>query len=107
MDGLNILENIAGCRDKDGNGAMFNLGGYCNKEVDRLAGLIQVEFDQAKRDRLLAKAFAIIHREVGLIPLHQQVVAWGVLENVSIHQRADNQIRFDLARKGKGRMAAR
>jgi peptide/nickel transport system substrate-binding protein len=99
MDGLNILENIAGCRDAAGNGALFNLGGYCNRKVDHLAGRIRAEPDSKQRDQLLAEAFRLIHEDAGLIPLHQQVLVWGVSNNVVVDQRADNQIRFEYMRK--------
>jgi peptide/nickel transport system substrate-binding protein len=98
MDGLEILTYLAGCRDEAGNGALFNLGGYCNPEIDRLAGRIRVETDMGTRNRLLADAFRIIHDEAGIIPLHQQMILWGVSRDVRVAIRADNQIRFDLMR---------
>jgi peptide/nickel transport system substrate-binding protein len=93
-DGLNILTNIAGCRDANGKGGTFNYGGYCNPKVEALAKLIQVEIDIKKRDDLMMEAFQIIHDEVGLLPLHQQSLAWGVSKKIKIEQRADNQILF-------------
>lgn len=98
MDGLEIVTNLAGCRDADGNGALFNLGGYCNPEVDKLAAQARTETDLKKRDELIAQAFRIIHDEAGLIPLHQQPLAWGVAKGVELTLRRDNQIRFDLMR---------
>jgi peptide/nickel transport system substrate-binding protein len=98
MDGLEILTNLAGCRDAQGNGALFNLGGYCNRTVDRLAARAAKESSRDKRDKLLERAFRIIHDEAGLIPLHQQAVVWGVSNQVSAGIRQDNQIRFDLMR---------
>ncbi len=94
LDSLNILRSIAGCRDATGKGASFNFGGYCNPVVDELAAAITTENDTAKRDDLIAKAFRIIHEEVGLIPLHQQTLNWGVSKKVSMVQRADNRILF-------------
>ncbi|MBN9259793.1 MAG: ABC transporter substrate-binding protein [Hyphomicrobium sp.] len=94
LDGLNILRSVAGCRDADGKGATANFGGYCNPVVDELAGAIAVENDVQKRDLMLAKAFHHIHDEVGMIPLHQQALSWGVSKKVSMVQRADNRILF-------------
>jgi peptide/nickel transport system substrate-binding protein len=87
-----VLANLANCRDADGKGSQFNYGGYCNKEVDELTKQVLVETDTKKRDELIHKAFTIIHDEAGLIPLHQQSLAWGVSKKVDIAQRADNQI---------------
>lgn len=47
---------------------------------------------------MIAQAFRIIHDEAGLIPLHQQPLAWGVAKGVELTLRRDNQIRFDLMR---------
>ena len=94
LDGLNILRSIAGCRDAAGKGASFNLGGYCNPIVDELAASIATDNDTTKRNDLIAKAFRIIHDEVGLIPLHQQTLNWGISKKVQMVQRADNRILF-------------
>lgn len=82
-----------------GNGGINNIGGYCNARVDELARAILSETDTAKRDAMIAEAFKIVHDEVGVLPLHQQALAWGVSKKVEIAQRADNQILFYWARK--------
>ncbi len=92
FDSWNVISNIAGCRDADGKGGTFNYGGYCNPKVEDLAKRILVEADVKKRDDLIFEAFTIIHDEVGLIPLHQQALVWGVSKKTKIAQRADNQI---------------
>ena len=51
-----------------------------------------VESDTAKRDAMILEAFKIVHEEAGIIPLHQQTLAWGVSKKTKIVQRADNQI---------------
>jgi peptide/nickel transport system substrate-binding protein len=92
FDSWNVLANLAGCRDADGKGGTFNYGGYCNPKVEDLNKRILVESDTKKRDDLIYEAFKIVHDEVGLIPLHQQALAWGVSKKTKIVQRADNQI---------------
>ncbi len=99
FDSWNVIANLASCRDADGNGSQFNYGGYCNPKVDELAKKLLVENDVAKRDDLIAQAFRIIHDEVGLIPLHQQSLAWGISKKIKIAQRADNQILFYWVQK--------
>ena len=74
---------------------MFNIGGYCNPEVDALAKEILVENDAAKRLDLVTQAYRIVTDEVGYLPLHQQGLAWGVSNDVSVAQRADNVLRFE------------
>ena len=97
-DAWNVLANIIGCRDADGKGATFNYGGYCNPKIDELAKKILVENDIAKRDAMILEALTINHNEAGVIPLHQQALAWGVSKKVEIVQRADNQILFYWAK---------
>jgi peptide/nickel transport system substrate-binding protein len=99
FDSWNVLANIAGCRDADGKGGTFNYGGYCNPKVDALAKQILVEVDPKKRDDLIFDAFMIVHEEVGLIPLHQQALVWGVNKKTKIAQRADNQVLFYWVQK--------
>ena len=88
FDAHNVLASLMSCR-VDGKGS-FNLGGYCNQRVTELTDLVQVETDQEKRQALIEEAFKIHSDEVGHIPLHQQPLSWGVRDNVTVAQRADN-----------------
>jgi peptide/nickel transport system substrate-binding protein len=99
LDSWNVLANIIGCRDADGNGAMFNYGGYCNPKIDELAKKILVELDTHKRDAMILEAFKFNHEEAGIIPLHQQSLAWGISRKVKMVPRPDNQILFYWAQK--------
>lgn len=67
-----------------------NYAGYCNPEVDALAGDILKETDQAKRNALILKAWTITTNDVAYIPLHQTWAAWGVGSKVKMARRADN-----------------
>jgi peptide/nickel transport system substrate-binding protein len=99
FDSWNIFNNIIGCRDEKGKGGPFNLGGYCNKQVDELGKKILVETDTKKRDEMILQAYKIHHEEAGHIPLHQQALVWGVSKKMKVVQRADNQILFHLFTK--------
>jgi len=91
FDSWNVLSNLHGCRDAEGNGSPFNLGGYCNEEVDALTAKILSENDPAKRLDMITQAYKITTDEVAYIPLHQQGLAWGVSSSVELAQRADNE----------------
>lgn len=99
FDSWSVIANTATCRDADGKGGTFNFGGYCNPRVDELAGRILVEPDTVQRDAMIAEAFRLVHEEVGMIPLHQQALAWGVAKSFEVAQRADGHIRFNWIRK--------
>ena len=88
-DSWNPLHNLHGCPSDAGRGK-FNLGGYCNPEVDKLTDKILSETDQAKRDAMIEQAWTMTIGDIAHIPLHQQAVAWGVRNNVDLKQRADN-----------------
>jgi peptide/nickel transport system substrate-binding protein len=79
---LNVLTHIAHCRDADGNGARFNLGGSCNVRVDKLTALAQLENDPGRRAAMISKAFRIIHEDTGFVPLHQQMLAWAMSDKI-------------------------
>ena len=87
-----MLQNLHGCRNDAGDGGSFNLGGYCNPEVDALTAQILVETDADKRNDLIRQAYALTTGEAAYIPLHQQGLAWGVREGIDVVQRADNQV---------------
>lgn len=99
FDSWNILTDLEGCRDEKGNGGAFNIGGYCNPQVDELAKRILVENDPETRDDLIAQAFTLTHQDVAHIPLHQQSLAWGVSDKVTLAQRADDQFLFRFVTK--------
>lgn len=88
IDVHNAISNLIVCRGA-GTG-LFNVGGYCNAEVDRLAGVIASEIDPAKRAAAIKEAMRLHYDEVGHIPLHNQPLSWGVREGLGVAQRADN-----------------
>jgi peptide/nickel transport system substrate-binding protein len=98
FDSYNVIHNLMMCRDADGNGSPNNFGGYCNPRIDELARRILVENDAVKRDDEIAQVYRILHEDVGMIPLHQQALAWGVSRRVSVVQRADNEIHLRWVR---------
>ena len=102
LDANSVLYDLIGCRDdaRSSRGEA-NLGGYCNRNVDRLADEIRVEMDESRRDQLTKQTFQIVLDDFGYIPLHQQPLAWGISKNVRLTQRADNQVLLYWATKEK------
>ncbi len=90
FDSWNVLYNLLNCREEGGRGK-FNLGGYCNKDVDALTDRIKVSTDRAERNAMIAEAYTTTTSEVATIPLHQQGLAWGKSDAIDLAQRADNQ----------------
>jgi peptide/nickel transport system substrate-binding protein len=98
-DSYNVIEQIMSCRDVDGKGGTFNYGGWCDPRIAELAKRILSETDKPKRDGMILDAFKIVHEDVGLIPLHQQSLAWGISKGIKMTQRADNQILLQWVQK--------
>ncbi len=92
-DSHNALNALMRCVDDSGSG-QFNLGSYCNPKVDELTKQIQSETDKAKRDAMIREAFKLHSDDIGHLPLHQQALAWGVANNVTLVQLADNFMPF-------------
>ena len=93
FDSWNVLYNLVHCRQDDGAGK-FNLGNYCNPDLDALTAQILVEADPQRRNAMIAQAYQLLHEDFGYIPLHQQGLAWGVSDRVEVKQRADNAFHF-------------
>lgn len=90
FDSWNVLNNLINCQQEGGRGK-FNLGNYCAPSTDKLTDQVLVETDAAKRDGFIAQTFKTLHDDFGYIPLHQQGLAWGKSDKVTLAQRADNQ----------------
>ena len=87
-DAHNTFFNLAGTRD--GTRGVVNDGGYSNPAFDALLDKMVVETDAAKRQAEITEASKILHDDAAFIPLHQQVVVWGVKKGVNVAQGADN-----------------
>jgi peptide/nickel transport system substrate-binding protein len=74
----------------EGGQGQFNLGAYSNTKLDELTRQIATETDPTKRQAMITEAFKIHAEDVGHLPLHQQMVTWGMKKNVDLVQRPDN-----------------
>lgn len=90
FDSWNPLYNLHGCQTDTGQGK-FNLGRYCNPDVDVLSAKILSETDQDKRNAMIQQAWGMTIGDLAYIPLHQQALAWGVRDGVNVKQSPDNQ----------------
>jgi len=90
-DAHQAFNSLIACVDeKDSGPGHFNLGNYCNPEVDALIKKIQVENNPEQRNAMIRKVAELHAEDVGHLPLHQQYLAWGVSKKIKIAQRADN-----------------
>ena len=89
-DAHNMLLNLVHCRDLQRGRGMFNNGGYCNPELDKVTDAIAAETDQEKRKGLIDRANTMLREDFGYIPLHQQTIVWAMKQNIEVKQLADN-----------------
>ncbi len=94
FDSWNPLYNLHGCYSEESGRGKFNLGRYCNEKVDAIADKVLVETDTAKRTAMIHDAWNMTTADIAYIPLHQQAVAWGVSNMITLGQRADNQFHW-------------
>jgi peptide/nickel transport system substrate-binding protein len=94
QDALDMIKALAMTRS--GKIGTFNVGGYSNPTLDDLAGKIQVELNQDKRNSLIAQALTLLKDDFAYIPLHQQIVVWATRDNVSVAPMGNNlfQLRY-------------
>ncbi len=93
VDSHDVLVSIMSTPNDKGQG-QFNLGAYSNPKLDDLTHKIQSETDQAKRNEMIREAFKIHQDDMGHIPLHQQALAWGYSNKVSLTQLPNNYMVF-------------
>jgi len=92
-DAHNTLNSIMACVDDKGAG-QYNLGRYCNPQLDALTKKIQSETDEAARNAMIREAFALHADDVGHLPLHQQALAWGISNKITLTQLPSNYMPF-------------
>ena len=88
-DSHNAIFSLIASPGEGGRG-QFNLGQYSNARIDELTAAIAAESDAKKRQAMISEVFKLHHDEVGHLPLHQQVLSWGMKKNVELVQLADN-----------------
>ncbi len=87
-DALNVLYNIVATRVVPQGET--NYAGYSNPKIDELTRRIGSELDPEKRTAMIHEAAEILQKDVGYIPLHQQMISWAARTNIDLVQPADN-----------------
>jgi peptide/nickel transport system substrate-binding protein len=87
-DALNPLSYLFGTR-APARGE-FNIGGYSNPAFDDLLGKIAVSTSDTERTADIVAAAKILHDDVAVIPLHQQVIVWAARDKITLTQLADD-----------------
>jgi len=100
LDAYSLLSQVLSTRK--GSTGVSNFGGWSVPELDRLVEQAAQEPNTEKRLALEEAALKIAKEQVLLIPLHQQPIAWAMLNKVkTLDFRADNKPRHWLTEMAK------
>ncbi len=75
------------------SGGSWNATGYKNARVDEITMAIATEIDIPKRTAMIDEAWSLVKAEMPYVPIHHQVLAWGLSDKVDIPIAADDAIR--------------
>ena len=76
----------------DGEGS-WNATGYSNARVNEITKLIVAETDIEKRTALIGEAWALVKDDMPYVPIHHQVIAWGMSDKLDVPIAADDALR--------------
>jgi peptide/nickel transport system substrate-binding protein len=79
----------------------WNSGSYSNPKVDELILKAASEMNPEKRLAIFKEIFDIHRAEIGIIPIHRQVLIWGVSKKISLKQRADDYLDLNYVQVGR------
>ncbi len=76
----------------DGDGS-WNATGYNNPIVDAVTSAIVTEIDIPKRTAMMDAAWTQVKADMPYVPIHHQVLAWGIADGFDIPIAADDAVR--------------
>ncbi len=75
---LNGLSGVLATYDKQAGTGSLNRARYSNPQFDALLKQAATEFDEAKRNHLLAEATQVAMEDAGILPIYLQKLYWAV-----------------------------
>jgi len=85
------LRSLLATINKDEGMGTVNWGAYSNPKFDSLLAEGLRTVDDKKREKIFQNAVAVAIDDVGLIPLHFQVVTWAARKGISYVPRIDER----------------
>jgi peptide/nickel transport system substrate-binding protein len=75
----------------------WNYTGYSNPKMDALTDAMLKEVDPAKRDKMIADAWALAVADMPYLPLHHQLIVWSMSDKVMIPIFANDTPNFKFS----------
>jgi peptide/nickel transport system substrate-binding protein len=97
-DAQTTLDPVLRSRDNATGKGFFNYGRYSNAKLDQLIDAAAVEPSPDKRRELIRQALTEHNAQIHHVPLHRQMIPWGMRANVTVVHRADNVLNFGSVR---------
>ena len=79
-------------------GASWNAAAYSNPALDDLIVGMTTEFDTAERDRLINEAWEMAKADIVYLPIHHQILAWGLSKDLDLPIDSNDSPQFFYAR---------
>lgn len=76
---------------KDGKYGAYNVGLYSNPELDAKIVSLGTEVDLDKRNQTIAEIWKVVKEDRVLLPIHNQVLAYAMKENINLAVHPENQ----------------
>jgi peptide/nickel transport system substrate-binding protein len=77
---------------REGARGGWNATGYSNKALDVKIQSLSSETDQAKRKQTVADIWAVLQDETIYVPIHDQMIAYGMKNDIDVPVHPDNTI---------------
>ncbi len=71
----------------------WNATGYKNDRVDEITAAITTEIDIDKRTMMIDEAWSLVKADMPYVPIHHQVLAWGIADGWDVPIAADDAVR--------------
>jgi peptide/nickel transport system substrate-binding protein len=81
---------------KTGDRGSWNPTGYSDPAVDAMIVSLESETDLAKRNATIAKIWAAIQAQQMYLPIHNQVLNWGMKDNINFEVQPEDQPHFQF-----------
>jgi peptide/nickel transport system substrate-binding protein len=79
---------------KEGHYGAYNVGLYSNPELDAKIKTLGTEIDVEKRDATVAEIWEVVKADRVLLPIHNQVLAYAMKDNMTLAVHPENQPRL-------------
>jgi len=79
---------------KAGHYGAYNPGGYSNPELDAKIESLATEVDTDKRNATIAEIWKTVQEDRVLLPIHNQVLAYAMKDNITLAVHPENQPRI-------------